>query len=268
MRRARGNGLLKDDDGQLIGINLGADYVSEHEWGIKGLRQMFGVRDEGYGIDKRIMTKMPKGTEWSGPERYWVKLVEKRNKITLLVGQHCTQDAQDLKYLELGDYSKEKLSTSWDEGSFGIEAYSKEDRLAVKEIYKAIENHDLAMWLGGGGVFENAGLVLAIASRLPQDKIKILKDADLDREKLEKAVLETGIVQKLALAGKKYYALHPQWKEPTHNGDNLFSNYNVAFFLNPYDQANYNHGWYLVEELEQWIDGKGPIPKTAEQKRK
>lgn len=270
MRRARDNGLLKDDNGQLIGINLGADFTSEHEWGIEELRQMFGMRNGGYGIERRIMTKVPSGAEWGGPERSWVKLIEKRNKTTLLVGQYCTEDSKDLKHLELGDYSKEKLSTSWDAKSFGIEAYSKEDRLAVKEIYKAIENNDLAMWLGGGGVFQNAGLVLAIVSRLPIDKVKTLRDADLDREKLEKASNKTGIAEKLKKAELKHYALAPAWADTiksTFRGE-IKTKHAVIYFLNPYEQHKNNHGWYTVEDLEQWIDGKGPIPKTAEQKSK
>lgn len=269
MRRARDNGLLKDENGQLIGINLGADFCSEHEWGIKGLREMFGMKDTGYGIDKRIMRKVPEGSEWNSiAARPWVKLIEKRNKLTLLVGQYCTQDSQDLKHLELSDYKKESLSTSWDEKSFGIEAYSKEDILAVKEIWNAISNNDLAIWLGGGGVFQNAGLVLAIASRLPADKVELMRDADLDKEKLEKASNKTGIAKKLEKAGKKWFALSPGWAnaiKSTKDGE-IRTKHSVIYFLNPHEQRENNHGWYTVEDLELWIEGKGPIPKTTEQK--
>lgn len=266
MRRARDNGLLLTDAGVLIGINLGADYCSEHEWGIKGLREMFGMKDEGYGLDKRTVTKMPEGTEWNNDvARPWVKLIKKRNKTTLLVGRYCTQEGYDLKHLELGDYNKEKLSTAWDEKSFGIEAYSKGDQLAVNEIYKAMESGDLAIWLSGGGVFQNAGLVLAIVSRIPTDKAEQLREADLDRERLEKAALKTGIAKKLEHAGKRYFALSPKWKKDIHNAD---SKYDVVFWLNPYDQENNNFGYFVVEDLEEWAEGRGCIPKTEEQRRK
>jgi hypothetical protein len=32
------------------------------------------------------------------------------------------------------------------------------------------------------------------------------------------------------------------------------------YFLNPMRQQENNFGWFTVEELEQWMEGKGPIP--------
>ena len=33
------------------------------------------------------------------------------------------------------------------------------------------------------------------------------------------------------------------------------------YWLNPHNQQHVNFGWYTVEEIEQWLDEKGPIPK-------
>src|SRR5271154_2305282 len=60
MRRGRDNGFLYDADGKtLIGVNLGADFVSEHEWGIKGLHGSFAIPfadDKKLGLEKRTIT--------------------------------------------------------------------------------------------------------------------------------------------------------------------------------------------------------------------
>ena len=79
MRRGYNSELIKDEQGQLLGFNLGADYCAEHEWGIDKIKRCFGIDvDSGerpfanwwekillvttksaLGIDKRLITKCP-----------------------------------------------------------------------------------------------------------------------------------------------------------------------------------------------------------------
>lgn len=257
MRLARDNGLLKSDDGKIIGINLGADYVSEHEWGIKKLRQKFGIQDSGYGLEKRTVQDIPK----------YVDFIDKGKQTVLIVGGYKPGDAIDLKRYELDrrEFHGDGLITAWDEGSFGINASKAEDREAVRQIHNAMMEGDLAIWVGGGGVFQNAGLVLAIVHRVPEELSKKLYDADVDREKLKKAAEETGIAERLKVAGRQYYALSPEWvvSEETNT-----SKYNLIFWLNPADQQNNACGWFRVEDLDLWIEGKGPIIERSNSYKK
>lgn len=45
----------------IYGINLGADFTAEHEFGIKGIFDVFGVtfEDHIYGVDKRKIRHIP-----------------------------------------------------------------------------------------------------------------------------------------------------------------------------------------------------------------
>lgn len=63
-------------------------------------------------------------------------------------------------------------------------------------------------------------------------------------------------------AGLSWYALKPAWRDffedPVYQ-----SEYKVIFFLNPEGQNKYNSGWFTVEELLQWIKGKGPVIRNC-----
>src|SRR3546814_19195425 len=84
----------------------------------------------------------------------------------------------------------------------------------------------------------------------------------------------TGIKEKIdalpvhygSLAMKRYFALCPKWTSPGLI-EGRTTAHPVIFFLNPAQQDKNNHGWYTVEELEQWLDGKGPVPTRSEERR-
>ena len=61
MRRSFRSEILKDDNGQVIGINLGADYCAEHEGGIESLERALGIqKKEGdFGIEARRVSIQP-----------------------------------------------------------------------------------------------------------------------------------------------------------------------------------------------------------------
>src|SRR6185436_440352 len=46
------NGLIRDEQGNLVGVNLGWDFTAEHEWGVRGIKQDLGVDGKGYGPDR------------------------------------------------------------------------------------------------------------------------------------------------------------------------------------------------------------------------
>lgn len=270
MRRGRDNGLLLSDDKTLVGINLGADFTAEHEWGIDDLKRLFGVPNEGLGIVKCTMTKMPTHRSWSlKKEVPCVKLIETDLATVLIVSQYLENYSKELPrdLMRYGHHDQELIS-AWDDKSLGINAAKPEDREAVREIYSAMQKNDIALWIGGGGVFQNGGLVLAIVSRIPKESLQTMHDADADREKLAKAAEATGIAKKLEKAGKRYYELSPKWIEGFNpQNKNPKSKHPVIFWLNPMDQQDNNYGWFTVEELELWSKDQGPIPMTEKQRK-
>jgi len=275
MRRGRDNGFLYDADGTtLIGVNLGADYCSEHEWGIKGLQGdfaiPFGVEGK-VGLAKRTITAVPAEPDFmlsKSPKRAVLFF----QPVGYLGGETAeTRQAEAIKHRitrsELTLYGDRTMATAWDEKSFGVHVTEKKDIAALVEIYDAFRRKDAAIWLGGGGVFQNAGLVLAIVSRIPKDKADGMREADEDRIKLVAAAKATGIEARLEKAGRRWFALSPGWKlESTTRGE-VKTKHEVMFFLNPMEQHRYNSGWYTVEQLDEWAVDRGPIPKQATEAR-
>lgn len=85
---------------------------------------------------------------------------------------------------------------------------------------------------------------------------------DEDARQLQTAAEKTGIAKKLKKSRPQLDALKPAWRDffedPVYQ-----SEYKVIFFLNPEGQNKYNSGWFTVEELLQWIKGKGPVIRNC-----
>ena len=108
--------------------------------------------------------------------------------------------------------------------------------------------------------------MLAVVSRLPKEIVDSMEAQSRDAEALKKAADKTGIVKRLEKAKESrprasgwtrpfsYYALSPRWTDDTKKS--------VVFWLNPMDQENNSSGWFTVQDLDDWIAGKGKIPKT------
>lgn len=244
MRRGYNNGLIYKND--FIGVNLGADATSEHEWGIKPIRQAFGMRNDGVGIERRIITCVPKLD--GAYRRALVCIVEKG----FAYGDRSI--AADALPHDLRN-TKDELVTAWSEGSFGAVANTASVANRLHRVYEAFERKDIAMWLGGGGILQNAGLCIAIASKIPQYITAEWREKDLEAKRLQEDVQATGIEEELKRAGKRWFALSPR-----REGKKL------VFWLNPFDQRDNNYGWFTIEDLRLWIAGKGPIPKTDQQR--
>lgn len=272
MRRGtQGKAVVRNDSGQLIGVNLGADFTAEHEWGIDSLRELFGIDDNEIGLQRRLITRLPerhitfdavtiKSTDYSGKRRKTVKatwwgLVCFAYAALAKETPIITEDV--LRRCELTPYGEDDFFGSWDGRSFGFIAKNEN---VVREIAEAFDRLDICLGLFGGKTvnpFSRSGLGILIASRVPAEVSTGWADADLDARRLKEAAAATGIVDRLRDAGCRYYALSPRWQD----GDSQRGKHPVIFWLNPSDQQANDHGWFTVEELDQWIAGKGPIPK-------
>jgi hypothetical protein len=168
------------------------------------------------------------------------------------------------------------MVTAWDGDSCLIRVKGEENFKKLRLIYNELINGNCAVWLGGGGVFQNAGLCFAIINKIPEKNLKEMRDGDIDREKLNHASEATGIKKKIDEANEQwrniqevesgrscydrkwgYYALSPRW---ANSDEKKKTKHPVVYWLNPMHQDRNNFGWFTVEDLEKWLEGKGPIP--------
>ncbi len=251
-------------DDVFVGINLAADYTAEHEWGIDDLKRLLGVNVQGgflnalvpkYGIDKRRVTSVQYVTlDAVGTDLFLRVEAESQRKYgptTENAVKRCSY-----RYNDASDFRG-----AWSGDDLGIVASSSETKDQLTDVFNAMKVDDVAIWLGGGGVFENAGLKLVIISKLPQEIKDQLTAADHDRELLLRAADKTGIEKKIKKAGLEVFALSPQWAK----GKN--TKHDVVYWLNPCGQASYKTGLFTVEDLELWCQGKGPVVRTEKERR-
>ena len=250
----RDNAILTDDNGAVIALVLAADFVSEHEWGIKRLKSKLGLPEKPECFADNCIKQT-------------IELRVEDTKDGLLVTTQ-TADYYDINRDAKpwsGD-NEHDFTSAWDEGDFLIRGLTPKGKDAAKAIIKAFANGDACVFLGGGGVFQNAGLIIGITSRVPTDQIKNYNDVCEDRRKLKAAAEATGIYDRVP--ARAYFALSPQWIKKFESlagrdGEKAprdRSKHPVIFWLNPYDQENNNSGYFTVEELDEWLEGKGPVP--------
>jgi hypothetical protein len=242
------------ENGVLIGLNLGADFTAEHEWGIKEIKQLFGIapKDTDFGLSRRKITKVP-----ASPIFGWTK-----GKMPGSLGFYLwntwngkTPDFSNENELYVSSFrgNAHTLACAWDEGSFGVFSTDPAEQAQLHTIFDAFQSGDGAIFLGGGGVFQNAGLVLCIASKLPAKVTDAWAEADRENYEMEQEVVKTGIRELLKKAGKGYFAL----SRPHHRKEDG----KLTFWLNPTEQVRNNCGYFTIDDLKEWAEGKGKIPK-------
>ena len=249
--------VLDDQDGnRFLGVCLGWDYTAEHEFGIEYLRSDFGLpdKDKIVGLKRRTITRLPANYRFT-------KLKGKGAGIFMQSFHNHEVEPKSLTLREPWPKGSEPehLAAGWSDAMWVIRG----DKVVVKELtelHEAFQKLDVAFWLGGNAnPFARSGLILAIASKVPQKYQDDMKEADLENNRLRKAVADSGIEERLRAAGKSWFALSPRFQQK--DGQEV-----LRFWLNPRDQHLYNHGWYGVEELDLWVRNEGPVmmaPKAS-----
>jgi len=239
---------LIDDNGALLGINLGFDYAAEHEWGIRGIAHVFGLDSEACGIDKTRIRKLPRGME-TGESMIRVTVPAKPHAyegLFLVEGRYCKDAVEYLKDWR-GQWTKSdgSLLCAWGRFGFGFFDSSAEGKSRADEMYEAFKALDISI--------ENNGrhFALRILSRISEKEKAELLSRDLDAKALKQAALDTGIEAELLKAGRRWFALNPAWTDSKKTS--------LRFFLNPCEQHLHNYGWFSLEDLQLWVQGKGPI---------
>ena len=257
MRKGNENKILLTGDDKILGVSLGADYCAEHEWGIKGLQQAFGFGDpEKFGLARRKITRMSPLLRWANFKTKVYR--DGKNKSVGCSGFWVKGwDGGDDTPTGLEEFFGGTLWTGWSEKDFGAFSYDAVEAAQLRELYNSMLELDIAIWLGGGGVFQNAGLGIAIASRLSPEVVSTWESADGTYHQLKKDVEASGIEARLTKAGLKWYALSPKRQESG----------SIMFWLNPQEQDKYEACWATMQDLEDWIAGTGKIIKQQPKRK-
>jgi len=243
----------------VIGIDLSSDFCSEHEWGIKRIKQDFGIDSGRLGIEGRLITK-PGDVYWYNKKTF----TDHKEKIqicgfttsykkyddTIISMKDAMRAAETVAWV--GSYGK-SIQAAWCESDFAVFSSDPKHWPLLKTIYESFAKLDTCISIGKSIVFSNGGLCLTVASMIPEDiKTKVLND-DLAYACLMNEFRETKIEDILKKANCGYYALSPKRKEDG----------SLMFWLNPTEQQKNNYGWFTLQDLEDWAKGKGKIPRVS-----
>lgn len=252
--------------GDIYGIVLAADSVSEHQNGIKDIHHAFGIKGGNGDFDDFCATRYPNSL--ANKNYPATKATSRKNAApkSSMIAMAYEDDIDS--YAKMLTYRDFPVSSCWNERHFMMRGYGDEGQKVIEVIRKAITQKDLAIWTGGSTPFGGGGLAFAKRSMIDQENIDLFNKEKKEWRDLVAAAEATGIAKRLkeknpvrnSMNNEPYYALAPNWI----NGKKS-SAHPVHFFLNPRDQKNNNFGWFTVEELDQWIEGKGPIPKANTQ---
>lgn len=241
MRLAHGSQIVSNPEGQTVAVFFGNGGCYEHGEA-EPLKALFGVDGTAIGIPKRKLNTVPLDFQWVEDEGY---------------AGFCLNGGYSPRKPYFWKEGPDTFS-AWGDDSFFICANNPKGIAQLREIYEAVLAGDAVIWTGhedlpglNYSVLASSGLMFAIASRLPAEFVQDWIQQDQIDLAINKEVAETGIVEKLAAAGKRYYALSPS----------RGSGGQLLFFLNPAEQDRNNYGWFGVKDLEAWIRGEGPIPK-------
>jgi hypothetical protein len=281
MRAATDKFGVIEIDGKLVGVALGYEFCAEHEWGFRWRRDL-GIPEkptrELLGVESRTNTKCALqaklftrnngevvliGAEsyfndWE-PEEYVKQfLPSPARDWSVPKDQWTPQERKSKKARVILDPPLVDVRTAWaDQGGFLIVGQTDKGKEAAKIVYDALVNHRLAVGYGLSSTpFDRGGLNMVDTALLSEAAKQRLHDQDAEWLDIQDAAAASGIIERLAKAGLRYFALSPEWADKT-------AKTGVHFWLNPIEQDRNNWGWFTVEDLDAWIAGKGPIPKAT-----
>lgn len=259
----QGKDIIRDDHGDIIGINIGYDYAAEHEWGIGFASRYLGRQGtptkDCLGVEARSTTMLANS--------FAIELVEHKGELWLRGSvNYSDRPENELKAQLKAAKSKQpyyltSLQNPWREtpirsawsgdSGFIVVASSDDAKIALGFVYEALINKRCFI-NQATGLFGRGGLCFVPTDLVPIEYFNEMADGDLSQMKLSKLVAENGILDRLAAAGKRYYACSPRWSDETET--------EFSFWLNPQDQKYNRYGWVTVQDLDDWIAGTGRIP--------
>lgn len=277
MRKAYHNVDFLSFKDVFVGISLGYDYCAEHEWGIQGIKDSFGISEptkKCMGVKARTATKVPTTLLFMEKKLKATKTLPAEHFAVLVMDRSAIQNSWDIEdrenhfFKNIRDkfYLKKDLVVEWDGKGFAIWVKTTENVEKLKTIHEAILKKDIAIGLSVKEAFANSSVNILIPSALDPTVNEKVIETDKDyfnlMDECEKAGLED-LQKRLKEAGKDWFAMSPAWNTfKFKDGSVRETKYPFIIWLNPRNQSRYEFGWFTMEDFEDWIQNKGPIIKT------
>ncbi|NTF18243.1 hypothetical protein G6L37_07470 [Agrobacterium rubi] len=288
MRLSYRTHLLRTESGLIYGIYSEADFCAEHEDGLGRLYRDMGCGDasiEGIERYQPSATAVELGHfPFLGKNKFWFRDDEDKKKWVT----RATFSSRENASMPDGGYipsSSRDATVYFSENGFLVVSRSDEVDAFLKVLTDHALKRDIAVFMGGFGnsnPFNRGGLVIVIPSLASAEDKETLRAAHENTRLLEVAATRTGIRERVAAkvaatkgaSGWAYnspynlYAISPSWSETIKSrgdGDILKTAHDVIFFLN---NGRGIHGWYTVEELDEWLDGHGKVLEDEKARQK
>ena len=148
MREAyHGKEILKDDDENFYGINLGYDYCAEHEFGLKELEYALGINKDLIGIEGRKQTSKGRYVtcSFTKNKEKWVGLAFVENYYNTFENK---KEIKDFILSRVYLCNDKVLTSAWDSKGFEIVVPIKYQYI-IDELAQALENNQLVIGIGG-----------------------------------------------------------------------------------------------------------------------
>lgn len=161
--------ILENED--FIGINLGFDYISEHEYGIDKILEDFNAIEIENNYDDKIDFKETSLYRVNScPDKFILRKISIKRKTwyMFLYSAWLSVDTNKKSIKpgrDLTPWRDSELFTAWADGSFGIMTPAKHKNRLI-ELMKAFQDEDVIIGLGKNQSFKNGGLKLIINSKL------------------------------------------------------------------------------------------------------
>lgn len=280
MRSSFKTQLIKDETGTAFAVYAESDFCAEHEQGLGALYSRLGCGgSELNGINRYRPSMEALASErffTVGSTKGWSRPEGSRKKtftLKTLQGVSGGHIADDVFIGDGGDQFKAAFS----DRNFALIALDKEAESFIDLLAESAKGGDIAVFMGGGGrgnPFGRGGLVVAIPSLCPRPLLDNLHAVHVDTKRLHDASLATGIVARVKekADGQGWnspyflYAISPSWSEKiasTASGA-VETEYDVIYWLN---NGKDIYGWFTVEDIEQWLEGHGPIIDADETRK-
>lgn len=258
------NAVLRDESGRGYAVVLAGTYTAEHEWGVGRLQKRFGIEGGVGGFDAYTATR-DASAEMIGGDLETTRRLGRRKLVDTGRFLSTDRDVKPAEHLQLQD-PETPLTGAFDENDFAIAGFDDATADMVASIEEGVPMLDIAIWMGSSSnPFARGGLIIARPSLVPAMLIERFDAMQNDADALRRAGLDTGIAERVKAAKKgvrlgpslmiPYLALTPVWTHEDRKGDTRHA---VMFWLNPADKGE-AFGYFTVEELDQWIEGGGPV---------
>lgn len=236
-------------DGEVIGISLGWDATTEHECGIRPLRDQFGVVSAGHlGMARHRSVVVPPMYWHDQPDEVlWIAPAPR-----FAVPDTYRDGPLRFRTLLAKVPYQYGLSGAWSDGSFGLRAKDPDAQVAVRRLYDAALSRCLFLALSPEGL--GTGFVLLDCEGIPEHVQAqwVVEDRqrDADRREWDAAWEAAGVRKAMLAAGLGAFSV----------GRSLSRRDGVLYgWLNPENQRRYRAGWYTIAQLLAWTRGEGPV---------